>query len=166
VASDEAARSPGWLAPMSRRQVPGAYRFLSPHQAAVLDAATRRLVPRPEGGACELNHPGADVVTYMDRLLSLFDAQTFAGRMRVADLRDQYTNGIALLDQLAGGDFTAVPRLCQDLIVSHSRVAPFASLLFGHIIEAIYAAPDYAGRYVMPRQVNRCDDPPSGIAMA
>ena len=82
------------------------------------------------------------VVTYVDGLLSLFDAQTVARRVRVADLRDQYTNGIALLDQLAGGDFTAVPRLRQDLIVSHAQVAPFVSLLFDHIVAAIYAPPE------------------------
>jgi hypothetical protein len=149
---------------MSRRQVSAAYQFLSPHQAAVLDAATRRLIPGPNDDPLGLGHPGAyeaDVVTHVDRLLSLFDAQTFTRRMRVADLRDQYTNGILLLDRLAGGDFTAVPRLRQDLILTHTQVAPFACLLFDHIVEAMYA-----GRCVTPRHVNRCDDPPSGVAMA
>ena len=113
----------------------GVYRFLSPHQAAVLDAATARLAPGPESRA-------VDVVSYVDRLLSLVDTQAVVRRMRVADLRDQHTKGIALLDQLAGGDFTAVPRLCQGLIVSHTQVAPFASLLFDHIVEAIYAPPE------------------------
>jgi hypothetical protein len=150
---------------MSRRQVSAVYRFLSPHQAAVLDIATHCLIPGPEGGVRELDHLGAHVVPYVDRLLSLFDAQAVARRVRVADLRDQYTNGIALLDRLAGGDFTAVPRLRQDLIVSHTQVAPFASLLFDHIVEAMDAAPEYAGRCVMPRHPNRCEDPPSGIAM-
>ncbi len=134
MASNEAARSTGSLAPIPRRQVSGVYRFLSPHQAAVLDAATGRLAPGPESGAVH-------VVSFVDRLLSLFDTRTVAGRMRVADLRDQYTKGITLLDQLAGGDFTAVPRLCQDLILSHTQVAPFANLLFDHIVEAIYAPP-------------------------
>jgi hypothetical protein len=119
-----------------------AYRFLSPHQAAVLDVVTHHLIPGPEGGVCELDLSGARVVTYVDGLLSRFDPQTVARRVRVADLRDQYTNGIALLDQLAGGDFTAVPRLRQDLIVSQAQVAPFVSLLFDHIVEAIYAPPE------------------------
>jgi len=117
---------------MSRRQVPAGYRFLSPHQAAVLDAATR----------CLTAEPPVHVVDYVDRLLSQFDAQTSARRVRLADLRDQYTNGIALLDQLADGDFTAVPRLQQGLIVSHAQIAPFASVLFDHIVEAIYAPPE------------------------
>lgn len=47
-----------------------------------------------------------------------------------------------LLDELAGGDFSAVPRLCQGLIVSHTQVAPFASLLFDHIVAAICAPPE------------------------
>jgi hypothetical protein len=161
VASNEAARSSGFSAPVSRRQVFDAlppvsadhtYRFLSPHQAAVLDAATRRLAPTPDDDPLGLYHPGAyeaHVVTYVDWLL-----------MRLADLRDQYTNGIAMLDQQAGGDFTAVPRLCQDLILSQCQVAPFASLLFDHIIDAMYAAPEDAGRCVTPRHVNRCGDPP------
>jgi hypothetical protein len=139
VASNEAARSTGSLAPIPRRQGSGVYRFLSPHQAAVLDAATGRLAPGPESHA-------VDVVSYVDRLLLLFDTQTVARRMRVADLRDQYIKGITLLDQLAGGDFTAAPRLCQDLIVSHTQVAPFAGLLFDHVVEAIYAPPEKTQR--------------------
>ncbi len=199
MASDEAAH--GLSAPVSRRTVLGvlsvlplaaavtgvlpaasadtAYRFLTPHQAAVLDAATRRLVPGPEDDPAELGHPGAHeahVVTYLDRLLSVFDvapadvhaggpwsnraggsqdfmaafvplnrAQTYAWQQRVADLRNQYTNGIALLDQQAGGDFTAVSPLSQDLILSQSQVASFTSLLFGDTIEAMYAVPEYGG---------------------
>ena len=142
MASNEAARSTDSSAPMSRRQVSAVHRFLSPHQAAVLDAATCHLIPGPEWGAPELDHPGAHVVAYVDRLLSRFDAQTTARRVRVADLRDQYTNGIALLDQLADGDFTAAPRLCQGLVLSHTQVTPFASLLFDHIVEAIYTPPE------------------------
>ncbi len=112
----------------------------------MLDAATRYLIPRPEWRSPEPDPPGARVVTYVDRLLSLVDTQTVARRMRVADLRDQYTKGITLLDQLAGGDFTGLPRLCQGLIVSHTQVAPFASLLLDHIVEAIYAPPETTQR--------------------
>jgi hypothetical protein len=175
VASDEAAGLHRSSASISRREVFDAlprvsadrtYRFLSAHQATVLDAATRRLIPRPDDAPLGLDLPEAceaHVVTYLDRLLSQLDA---AGRLRVADLRDQYTSGIAMLDQQAGGDFTAVPPLYQDLILSQSRVAPFASLLVDHIVQAMYAAPEDAGRRVMPRRVNRCDNSPSGIAMA
>jgi hypothetical protein len=142
VASNEAARSVGLSAPVSRRQIVATYRFLSPHQAAVLAAITDHLLPGPQGGACELDLPRARVVSYLDGLLSRFDAQAAARRVRLAHLRDQYTNGIALLDQLAGGDFTAVPRLQQGLIVSRAQIAPFVSVLFDHIVEAIYAPPE------------------------
>jgi hypothetical protein len=125
VASSEAARLVGSLAPVFRRQMAAAYRYLSPHQAAVLDAVTHHLLP------------GAPVVAYVDGLLARFDAKPSARRIRVADLRDEYTNGIALLDQLAGGDFTAVPRQRQGLIVSHAQVSPLVNLLFENIVEAI-----------------------------
>lgn len=84
---------------------------------------------------------------FVDRLLSVFRvapgglAAVGSLRQRVAQLRDQYSRGIALLDELAGGDFTAVPPLRQQLILAHSQVAAFAGLLFDLIAEAMYAAP-------------------------
>ncbi len=90
--------------------------------------------------------PGTRVVSHLDQLLSRLNAQTPARRVRVADLRDQYTDGIALLDQLAGGDFTAVPRLQQDLIMSHTQAGSLVSLLLAHIVETLYA-PSVADRY-------------------
>jgi hypothetical protein len=126
VASDEAVRLPGIVPDGSPEP---ACRFLSSHQAAVLATATPHLMPAPP----------LHVVAYIDRLLSLIDTQTSARRVRVADLRDQYIKGIALLDQLADGDFTVVSRLQQGLIASHTQVAPFTSVLFDHIVDSIYA---------------------------
>jgi hypothetical protein len=142
VASNEAVYGPP--APGSRREALASanprYRFLSPHQAAVLAVATHRLAPGPVHEA--------HVVAYVDRLLWLC----------VADLPDQYLSGIALLDRHAGGDFTSVPPLHQDLILCQGQLVSFTGLLFTHTIDAMYA---------VPRQVNRLDDsPPSGIAMA
>ena len=130
MASDEAVRLPDVL--------PGGYpepawRFLSPHQAAVVDAATRRLTPGPQ----------VDAASYVDHLLSVFEVapteQRAGGwlRQRVAELRDQYTSGIAMLDHLAGGDFTALLRLCQELVLAQRQLTPFADVLFGHIAEAM-----------------------------
>ena len=48
VASNEAARYRPGRRPQRRT---GGYRFLSPHQAAVLDAATRHLISGAEGRA-------------------------------------------------------------------------------------------------------------------
>ncbi len=122
MASTEAVSFYGPSPPASRREMLATadppYRFLSAHQAAVLDAATHRLAPGPK-----------DVVSYPIRLLWLC----------VADFRDEYLTGIALLDRQAGGDFTTVAPLRQDLILSQRQLASFTGLLFGHIIEAIYA---------------------------
>jgi hypothetical protein len=131
VASDEAVPLPG-LPPGASAEP--AYRFLSRHQAAVIDAAARRLDPDPH----ELH-----VTVFVDRLLSVFRVApgglyaVGSLRQRVAELRSQYCSGIALLDELAGGDFTAVPPLRQQLILAQGQLAAFAGLLFGHIIEAM-----------------------------
>ena len=101
----------------------------------MLYAATRQLISSAEWGTPAL------VVAYVDRLLSIFDALPFALRVRAADLRDQYSDGIALLDELAGGDFTALARLRQNLVLSHTQVMPLVGLLFDHIAEAIDAPP-------------------------
>lgn len=192
VPSDEAANESGLSSPVSRRAVLGglsllplaaavggvppaasadtAYRFLSPHQAAVLDAATSRLIPGPSGA-----HE-ANVVRFLDNMLAAFSfsppmvfaggpwsnraggtedfmadfvpldrAQTYGWQQRIADYREQYTNGIALLDKQAGGDFTKVSKLRQDLILGVGNAVPFTTLLFGHTIEAMYAVPEYGG---------------------
>ncbi|MDT7546090.1 MAG: gluconate 2-dehydrogenase gamma chain [Actinomycetota bacterium] len=61
------------------------YLFFTKHQAAVLDAATRRLVPGPDDDPAEAGHPGAHeagVVRYLDAMLAIFDAnppKIFAG---------------------------------------------------------------------------------------
>ena len=137
VASDEAVPLPG--VPTGASAEP-AYRFLSRHQAAVLDAATRRLDPDPQDDP--------HVTVFVDRLLSVFRVApgglyaVGSLRQRVAELRSQYCSGIALLDELAGGDFTAVPSLRQQLILAQGQLAAFAGLLFGHIVEAIYVPPE------------------------
>jgi hypothetical protein len=135
VASDEAVPLPGTL--------PGAYaepayRYLSAHQAAVLDIATRRLDLGPQDDPDEHR-----VIIYVDRLLSVLNVApgglhaVGSLRQRVAELRSQYTGGIALLDQLAGGDFTKATPLRQQLILARSQLAAFVGMLFGHIIEAM-----------------------------
>ena len=56
----------------------------------------------------------------------------------VAASANQYTSGgIAMLDHLAGGDFTALPRLCQELVLAQRQLTPFTDVLFGHIAEAM-----------------------------
>ncbi len=199
--SEAAARGSGFSAPVSRRAVLGGlsllplaaampgvfppasadtgYRFLTAHQAAVLDAATRCLIPGPDDHPLELGSPGAheaNVVGFLDTMLSAFSfsppqvhaggpwsdraggtqdfmaefvpldrAQTYGWQQRIVGYRRQYTNGIALLDQLAGGDFTSVPKLRQDLILGQGKAVSFTKLLFGHTVEAMYSVPEYGG---------------------
>jgi hypothetical protein len=51
------------------------YRFLTPHQAAVVIDATARLIPGPQDDPSETGHPGAreaNVVRYIDTMLAAF----------------------------------------------------------------------------------------------
>ncbi len=208
MASDGPAHSSGLSAPVTRRTVLGgltllplaavrgvvpaasadpadaanaadtSYLYLSEHQAAVLDAATRRLIPGPGDDPGETS-PGAheaNVVRYIDIMLGAFSfsppkvhaggpwsnraggsedfmanfvpldrAQNYAWQQRIANLRTQYTNGIALLDQLAGGDFTTVSQTKQNSILATGQAVSFTQLLFGHAIEGMYSVPEYGG---------------------
>ncbi len=154
------------------------YLYLSPHQAAVLDAATRRLIPGP-GDAPGETSPGAheaNVVRYIDIMLAAFSfsppkvhaggpwsnraggsqdfmadfvpldrAQNYAWQQRITNLRSQYTTGIALLDQLAGGDFSTASTTKQNSILTTGQAVSFTQLLFGHAIEGMYSVPEYGG---------------------
>jgi hypothetical protein len=72
-----------------------AYKFFTAHEAAVIDAATRRIAPGPEDDLLEIGHPGAhecDVVRYIDTLLAMFSFSTpklFAG----GPWSNRHTNG-------------------------------------------------------------------------
>ena len=127
VPSDEAVCVSGALPGVSAEPV---YRFLSRHEAAVLDAAIHRLA---------LDHSCAHAVSYLDHVLSVFHVSHAAGSLhqRVVALRHRYVDGVALLDERAGGDFTAVPPLRQDLILSQSQLAALTDLLCAHIAEAM-----------------------------
>jgi hypothetical protein len=155
------------------------YRFFSPHQAAVLDAATRRLVPGPDDDPAEIGHPGAHeakVLRYLDGLLAVFAssppkifaggpwsnrhttgpdylstfvapdaAQLLSWKVRIAELRKQYTAGVKLLDSEAGGDFSKLSASDQDKVLASSALGEFTALLFGHTIEGMYSIPEYGG---------------------
>jgi hypothetical protein len=67
---------PGLLADARAAAPEAPDRFFDAHQAAVLDAATRRLVPGPDDDPLEAGHPGAaeaKALRYIDVLLSVFD---------------------------------------------------------------------------------------------
>jgi Gluconate 2-dehydrogenase subunit 3 len=74
-------------------------------------------------------------------------------RARLADLVAAYHDGLAKLDDLAGGDFAAASPAAQDAAlaknpkVAHLPVenSGFTDLLFQHTIEGCYSVPEYGG---------------------
>jgi len=81
----------------------------------------------------------------MARFMTLDPVARIAWRRRLAAWQQQYREGIATLDQLAGGDFTKAGHAKQDKILVSSSVSTFAALLFEHTIEGLYSAPEYGG---------------------
>jgi gluconate 2-dehydrogenase gamma chain len=146
-------------------------RFFTAHQAAVVTDAAARIAPGPGDDPAEAGHPGAreaGASDYIDLMLGAFGVldeaheapMIFAGgpgfvaldpvariawRARLADWRRRYADGIALLDRLAGGDFTAAAPEDQDEILARPDAAEFTALLFQHTIEGMYADPAYGG---------------------
>jgi hypothetical protein len=81
----------------------------------------------------------------MARFIALDAVTVIAWRKRLDGWREQYKNGIATLDRLAGGDFTAAAPGDQDKILARQEASSFTSLLFEHTIEGLYANPEYGG---------------------
>jgi hypothetical protein len=81
----------------------------------------------------------------MARFTALDPVARIAWRRRLQGWQQQYRQGIATLDKLAGGDFTKVSRAKQDKILTMPAASSFTSLLFEHTIEGLYAAPEYGG---------------------
>jgi hypothetical protein len=68
-----------------------------------------------------------------------------AWRRRLTGWQQQYRQGIATLNRLAGGDFTTAGHAKQDKILVMAAASSFVSLLFEHTIEGLYATPEYGG---------------------
>jgi gluconate 2-dehydrogenase gamma chain len=81
----------------------------------------------------------------MAMFIPLDPVSRIAWRERISGWQQQYRGGIARLDKLAGGDFTAVSKARQDKILAQSSMSSFLSLLFEHTIEGLYANPEYGG---------------------
>jgi Gluconate 2-dehydrogenase subunit 3 len=95
------------------------------------------------GGPWSNRHaPGPD---YMASFIPLDPVARIAWRKRLTGWRQQYRQGIAALDKLAGGDFTTATHAEQDRILAAESGATFRSLLFEHTIEGLYANPEYGG---------------------
>jgi hypothetical protein len=82
---------------------------------------------------------------YMASFIALDPVRTIAWRRRLAGWQEQYRQGIATLDKLAGGDFTKASHADQDKILAGADVRTFTSLLFEHTVEGLYSVPEYGG---------------------
>jgi Gluconate 2-dehydrogenase subunit 3 len=95
------------------------------------------------GGPWSNRHaPGPD---FMASFIPPDPVARIAWRGRLADWQQQYTQGVTLLDKLAGGDFTQADPAGQDEILARSQVSTFLALLFEHTIEGMYSSPEYGG---------------------
>jgi hypothetical protein len=81
----------------------------------------------------------------MARFTELDPVARIAWRRRLQAWQQQYRQGIANLDKLAGGDFTKASAAVRDKILAGSGASAFTPLLFEHTIEGLYAAPEYGG---------------------
>ena len=81
----------------------------------------------------------------MASFIALDPVRTIAWRRRLTGWQQQYRQGIADLDKLAGGDFTRASPADQDKTLVRAEVRAFTSLLFAHTIEGMYSVPEYGG---------------------
>ena len=100
--------------------------------------------PKVHAGGPWSNRAGG-AVDFMANFVPLDRAQNYAWLERIANLRSQYTTGIALFDQLAGGDFTTESKSKQNSILATGQALSFTQVLFGHAIEGMYSVPEYGG---------------------
>jgi gluconate 2-dehydrogenase gamma chain len=137
----------------------------TPAQRATLDAALGRMIPAVGPGDWSAADAGAG--DYIEQLLS-GTSELYAGgpgraefssfqqpasakqvgwSNEIARLRDVYESGLADLDTRAGGDFTAIPAVAQDAILSSldDEGSPFFAALYDHTMEGVYAHPVYGG---------------------
>ena len=141
---------------------------LSPSQAATLRAAVARIVPASGSGDWSAADVGAD--NYILTLLSnpAPPGQIYAGgpyraqfsrfqklsRVKrigwtneVRKLRSLYASGLAQLDEMAGGNFAAVPTAVQDAILTEldDSGSEFFGALYNNTLEGVYSHPVYGG---------------------
>jgi hypothetical protein len=102
--------------------------------------------PAPEvfaGGPWSNRHTsGPDM---MAAFIGLDPVSQIAWRKRITGWQQQYRQGVATLDTLAGGDYTTVSKAHQDKYLAKPAASSFLGLLFEHTIEGLYANPEYGG---------------------
>jgi hypothetical protein len=81
----------------------------------------------------------------MAMFIPLDPVSAIAWRKRLAGWQQQYRQGVASLDKLAGGNFTTVHKTAQDTILAKPAMSSFLQLLFEHTVEGLYSNPEYGG---------------------
>jgi gluconate 2-dehydrogenase gamma chain len=81
----------------------------------------------------------------MASFIALDPVSLIAWRKRIGGWQQRYRQGVATLDKLAGGDYTAAAKADQDKYLAKPAASSFLNLLFEHTIEGLYANPEYGG---------------------
>jgi len=143
----------------------GASAGLGPSQLKTLAAAVARIVPASGAGDWSAADVGADnyIVTLLAgggrvyaggpvrsrfaRFQRLSRIKRIGWSKEVRRLRSVYTQGLAQLDSMAGGDFAAAPAPVQDAILTEldNSGSDFFSALYNHTLEGVYSHPVYGG---------------------
>ena len=151
---------------------PRPFLVFDPAQAAVIEDATARLIPGPldDPGAREANvvryidtmlgalsvspqaifaggpfsNRSGGTTDDMAKFIGLGPAEADAWRSRLSGYQAAYRRGIAALNALTAGDFTAASNAEKDAALVKDP-GGFVTLLFGHAIEGMYSCPEYGG---------------------
>jgi gluconate 2-dehydrogenase gamma chain len=137
----------------------------APSEQETLRAAVARIIPAEGPGDWSAADAGAD--EYIAGLLAgvshiyaggpvRADFPSFQTLSRVKQivrsaevrrLRQVYSDGLAQLNALAGGDFAVAPPAVQDAILTEldDSGSDFFTALFNHTMEGVYAHPVYGG---------------------
>ena len=138
---------------------------LSSGQLETLRAAVARIVPASGPGDWSAADVGADnyILTLVSGIGQIYAGGPYRSRFsrfqrlsrvkrigwsrEVKRLRSVYTQGLAQLDTMAGGDFAAAPTPVQDAILTEldDSGSDFFSALYNHTLEGTYSHPVYGG---------------------
>jgi hypothetical protein len=108
------------------KPAPKTHRFFTPHQAAVVEAATARIAPGPHDDPAEIGHPGAreaDVTRYIDTTLAALDNTALGNTALGSTALDSTTPQI-----FAGGPYSNRHTSGPDLMARFAALDPVAKI--------------------------------------
>lgn len=163
---------PAWALNANRRQL-----FLNTRELSTLNAALARLIPASGPGdwsaadlgvatyidnilSTSLDSGPAPAIfaggPYREKssagpgfyaFQQLSRVKALGWQTQISAWRDLYPSGLAHLDQMAAGDFAAVPNQIQDAILTELDISgdAFFAVLYDHTMEGTYSHPVYGG---------------------